>query len=855
MMNKILQTVLLLLLFLGINAQINAAVVINPNTGSSGSFGWNGGLGSIDSINGTSDSIWSLTLNSPGTINLAVKDGGTSGDAFELVFNGVKTSWKDSGFSGGYFFGNYNELFLTAGTHTFSLNVVQDCCGGGAMTSYSFSPVTTMNPNDILGGFLDLNNSTIDYVTNKIVLKFTVPPEQLSKYFNKDITLARNGDIKDLIRLPIEEVKKRLQLSNPVVWDLTPENYYLKNYLNLLSSVNFNDTCLKNLYCMYSGTAKAKFQSVYDKVRNHASDAILTSRSITQTKPTSNIICTNQQGVKTACNNFFYSAETGVTSKPYTAAVRTTLTHRIVDFDKIAPISQINGYWKNTAYGKAPQGDNNRIPLLLIHGWQGANGLRNPAQLGLSEYSELQYWRHYLDYYLSTPALQRKYHVYLYHYPTYKHVTYNAKILGDMLGLEIIAKAPNSDLAVGIKSGGKGVVVLAHSMGGLIARSAIEEYQAFGTNGERLRKLITLDTPHHGSPASNTNFASKLAKDLYTQGSADLHWDNFDDLYSLDDVNIRLAERQNSTINAGGKVSEGGFDAAYDAACTSSRCVNTQNPWLAWLNDQFQQKYTLTYKDKYVLYAGWMQNVGGLDFEFLGGIVNNGASFGVSDSVLRVQAGYPSGAAEPVYSALFYMNAPAFTAVPFDLSGSVNESSFYTKCASKVGWYPQNWFGGESSYLRVLVLAIKLGLSDEAICGNSILITKTSNHPFHFQYRVFWDYDHENMVNGAYAGKAGVWDKYIGAASYLGNDVSADSSFLPSLKTSFGGIPDIFVRKNYVDISLGFRYGNESYVYDDDNNPDTENNPKFYNPLKLEPLFNVLYSDLITESNKSFIVP
>ena len=53
------------------------------------------------------------------------------------------------------------------------------------------------------------------------------------------------------------------------------------------------------------------------------------------------------------------------------------------------------------------------------------------------------------------------------------------------------------------------VVILAHSMGGLVAKSYMQwQYHTFGRyacqqEGERVSKLITLATPHHGVPAAN----------------------------------------------------------------------------------------------------------------------------------------------------------------------------------------------------------------------------------------------------------------------------------------------------------------------------------------------------------------
>jgi pimeloyl-ACP methyl ester carboxylesterase len=693
---------------------------------------------------------------------------------------------------------------------------------------------TTPDSNDVLGNFLDLNNSSIDYANNQIKLKFTVPASQLGNYFNQDIRLKETGTIWN-----IADVKTQLQTQNPVILSF-PDGVFLKNSRDKLTSLQFRSEP-PPFPALPNPQIKATLQSVYDNLPNLAGNAILNSRTVAETKPTNNIVCNNKQGIKSVCNNFFDSAETG-TNTAKTAVFRNTLTHRLIDFDKFVSVS--SPIWANTKYGKTPIGDsvtNNRIPLLLIHGWQGGKGLRNPAQLGLSTNSEWQYWRHFLDYYLATPALQSRYHVYLYHYPTYKHVTYNASVLTEML-TELATKAPNSDLNVAMQSGKKGVVVLAHSMGGLVTRSAIEEYQAFGANGEKLRRLITLDTPHHGSPGANPGFAGNAAgKDLYSQGSADLQWDNFNLLYDKAAVDAQNLVRWNLTKIK--SINSKKFDDAYQIACNTTSCANivTQNPWLEWMNFTFDKA---TFSKKYLLYAGWIMNSPV-------SIIDNGW-MNVSNVSLGLSAGIPSGGAEPVNSALWYIGSSPY---PFILD-SLNESPFYalekplmTSCYKKANWDASQWFGGDSSALKIR----------EDVCGNSVLISKSAtlstpnpNHPLGFQMRIFWDYDHETMVNGAYWGagilgkQAGGWDKYINKDSTLTTgSSSSDTGFRPDLEKDVYGnlIRDVYIAKA------------QGYLFNSESNTFPLNNPSTYNPLKLEPLFMVLHKDLLRTNTEAFIVP
>ena len=51
------------------------------------------------------------------------------------------------------------------------------------------------------------------------------------------------------------------------------------------------------------------------------------------------------------------------------------------------------------------------------------------------------------------------------------------------------------------------IIILAHSMGGLVARA----YMAETDGGDKVAKLITLATPHHGTPAANSATRNAIA--------------------------------------------------------------------------------------------------------------------------------------------------------------------------------------------------------------------------------------------------------------------------------------------------------------------------------------------------------
>ena len=195
-----------------------------------------------------------------------------------------------------------------------------------------------------------------------------------------------------------------------------------------------------------------------------------------------------------------------------------------------------------------------RQPLILVHGWQGGRVLPTPNNMDyptiLCEDEQLgeTYWNNFIQYFKASPTLREKYRLYIYHYSSYKHVTFNARVLARFL-------ERNNYIKSWIANGGK-ISILAHSMGGLVSRSLLEEhlsgedashlYQytlpdnstASKTGLQILDKLVTTATPHHGSPGSvhwwaynAPNWAGSAAwipKNLYTPGAQDLFWDNYD---------------------------------------------------------------------------------------------------------------------------------------------------------------------------------------------------------------------------------------------------------------------------------------------------------------------------------------
>ena len=405
-------------------------------------------------------------------------------------------------------------------------------------------------------------------------------------------------------------------------------------------------------------------------------------------------------------------------------------THRLLDFDKIVD-KDINYhsedkvfYWKNSKYAKEVKANfasgDTRTPLLLIHGWQGDYGQENPAALLHPQNTELEYWRNFVNYYMSQEELYNNYRLYFYHYPSYKHVSFNARMLA--LLLEQVKNKANEPLGQALN--GEGIVIVAHSMGGLVARSLIEEYHALGEDAEKLLRLITLDTPHHGSPSAieldlRPEAGGSLAKNLETPGAASLYWDNYDEKYPVTSskryqLRTNWEEIEDEREKALGK-KHTLFDDYYYKKLTNQKKLYKVNPFLAFLNEKFEDKADRYAREKYIFYVAHLSPGYSIGDNKLDPIKD---TFGMHENKRYINdVGYASGGAEPVCSAFL---------------------SNETKIDNETRFTPM--------YMDIEAY---VDINDEGYEGN-----------YNIPFRWFWDYDHEMMVNGAYD-KKGEWDAFI----------------------------------------------------------------------------------------------
>jgi len=186
-----------------------------------------------------------------------------------------------------------------------------------------------------------------------------------------------------------------------------------------------------------------------------------------------------------------------------------------------------------------------RLPLILIHGLN-TKGFFAPPQTDT--------WDNFLNYHNNNPALKAIYKPYLLSYYS------NAVGISDLGGAlcDVIDKMNQGDQD---NFGNKNIVLVGHSMGGLVARNSLVFQQNFGAFngkplGERVPKIITLATPHHGSPLANgpardwragVGWGAVIGNcdnfDLlfWSTGPgwnqvnrSDLRWDNYDGLLNYD---------------------------------------------------------------------------------------------------------------------------------------------------------------------------------------------------------------------------------------------------------------------------------------------------------------------------------
>jgi pimeloyl-ACP methyl ester carboxylesterase len=167
-----------------------------------------------------------------------------------------------------------------------------------------------------------------------------------------------------------------------------------------------------------------------------------------------------------------------------------------------------------------------KIPLILLHG---DNSYKEDDDR----------WGDFLDWVSDHSDFDKKYEIWRFHHDTRELIGFdgksgNAAEFGDAVNKQF--------------GSGRAILLLAHSRGGLVSRAYMCKY-GDGNEGDRVIGLVTLGTPHHGSPGAVPDWGlhtaegkfkdTELADILYGYdddstvnvadiGTMGLAWDNFD---------------------------------------------------------------------------------------------------------------------------------------------------------------------------------------------------------------------------------------------------------------------------------------------------------------------------------------
>jgi pimeloyl-ACP methyl ester carboxylesterase len=193
-----------------------------------------------------------------------------------------------------------------------------------------------------------------------------------------------------------------------------------------------------------------------------------------------------------------------------------------------------------------------RIPLILVHGM--SSDVISDGEYG-RPLNDLERWISYIESFNTESAFYTRYKVYRF--------VYDSRLAIEDNGANLVSVIDN----IATYSGwghenldAKEFVVLAHSMGGLVARAALNTQFTVGADagnyfGDHVINLVTLGTPHRGSPMAVPawaydsvlrgsgitdleyfwSYVMNLAFEA-NEGEFDLAWDNYDDAVPLTDV-------------------------------------------------------------------------------------------------------------------------------------------------------------------------------------------------------------------------------------------------------------------------------------------------------------------------------
>jgi pimeloyl-ACP methyl ester carboxylesterase len=143
-----------------------------------------------------------------------------------------------------------------------------------------------------------------------------------------------------------------------------------------------------------------------------------------------------------------------------------------------------------------------RIPLILVHGIWITPDWNMDHHLDGFEAATMAGWKAFLDS-PSWRSLEGRFTPYIFYFLS------NEASVSDLAGS--LHRRIQAMVSAGRMPAGP-QVILAHSMGGLIARSYAQEHAGSSApGGARIMALITLATPHHGTPGANCQSREQLS--------------------------------------------------------------------------------------------------------------------------------------------------------------------------------------------------------------------------------------------------------------------------------------------------------------------------------------------------------
>ncbi|WP_081605077.1 esterase/lipase family protein [Leptospira alstonii] len=165
--------------------------------------------------------------------------------------------------------------------------------------------------------------------------------------------------------------------------------------------------------------------------------------------------------------------------------------HELYKFLPIPLVVSKNQFTADQFAVATPEVKDNKPKIVLVHGWDFKEKNINPPTDKFTKVSNLrETWDDVLEMYSQNlSGVQSSYELYTFTYRTSDYVENNGRRLIDKLN--------------GIFTPDDKVILLAHSMGGLVGRSAL--YHANNTN-DVIDFIVTLGTPYLGSPFASPSY-------------------------------------------------------------------------------------------------------------------------------------------------------------------------------------------------------------------------------------------------------------------------------------------------------------------------------------------------------------